>query len=235
MQSNRKFVLDMEPGAQEPPQVVPLQKKGASWRLGGLAAIATLCIAGAVLFTMHGQVSHEGDQDEDLRHTLRQISLKAKAAIHLEGEYNSKLSNDSAVWHSEVGQAFAQGGLKLEDNNITVSQSGLYFVYSQASFRINCHKASRDSHEQFLHLSHTVMRWSESYGGVWKPLLSSVRSACKKVETEQDTGEHWFNSIYLGAVFSLNRGDKLHTMSNEKLLEHLEGEDGKTFFGVFAL
>uniref|UniRef100_A0A8C9S248 Tumor necrosis factor n=1 Tax=Scleropages formosus TaxID=113540 RepID=A0A8C9S248_SCLFO len=171
----------------------------------------------------------------DLRHMLRQISQNVKGAIHLEGQHNSLVSNESAEWYSEVGQAFSQGGLSLENNEIVVEKAGLYFVYSQASFKVNCHEKNPYSNEQFVHISHAVMRWSESYGSVWKPLLSAVRSACKKVTGGSDNGERWYSAVYLGAVFSLNAGDRLKTTTSPKLLPDMDEEDGKTFFGAFAL
>ncbi|XP_018609882.1 tumor necrosis factor a (TNF superfamily, member 2) [Scleropages formosus] len=215
-----------------------VQRRGPSasrWKLGGLLGILALCAAAAVLFTLHEQVANKDEQETDLRHMLRQISQNVKGAIHLEGQHNSLVSNESAEWYSEVGQAFSQGGLSLENNEIVVEKAGLYFVYSQASFKVNCHEKNPYSNEQFVHISHAVMRWSESYGSVWKPLLSAVRSACKKVTGGSDNGERWYSAVYLGAVFSLNAGDRLKTTTSPKLLPDMDEEDGKTFFGAFAL
>lgn len=61
--------------------------------------------------------------------------------------------------------------------------------------------------------------------------MSAIRSVCQG--TAQEDGRGWYSAIYLGAVFKLNKGDKLWTETNQ--LSQLETDDGKTFFGVFAL
>nr|ALC74694.1 tumor necrosis factor alpha [Lopholatilus chamaeleonticeps] len=65
--------------------------------------------------------------------------------------------------------------------------------------------------------------------------MSAVRSACQNTAQEDSykVGQGWYNAIYLGAVFQLNRGDKLWTETNQ--LSELDTDEGKTFFGVFAL
>lgn len=68
------------------------------------------------------------------------------------------------------------------------------------------------------------------------PLIGGVRSACQSAggsEGGEAAGHGWYNTIYLGAVFKLKEGDKLWTETNQ--LSKVEKEEGKTFFGVFAL
>lgn len=187
----------------------------------------------------------------DPHSTLRRISSKAKAAIHLEGIYDSTPSG--LQWNSGQGQGFAQGGIELQHNQIIIPESGLYFVYSQASFRVSCQQAQHDDPSQpkthpqnqplgpddesrkRTPLSHRVWRYSDSIVGEVS-LMSAVRSACSGQQEQRSSegDEHgWYNAIYLGAVFQLNKGDRLWTETNS--LPELETEEGKTFFGLFAL
>lgn len=142
---------------------------------------------------------------------------------------------DQVEWKNGQGQAFAQGGFRLVDNKIMIPHTGLYFVYSQASFRVSCSDGDEEGAGRHLTpLSHRISRYSESMGSDVS-LMSAVRSACQNTAQEDSysDGRGWYNTIYLGAVFQLNRGDKLETETNQ--LSELETDEGKTFFGVFAL
>ncbi|XP_075962246.1 tumor necrosis factor a (TNF superfamily, member 2) [Anarhichas minor] len=201
--------------------------------------VFTLCLvaaAAAVLFFNRHAKSPGHDEDQsDLQLTLRQIS-NVRAAIHLEGQYNSTMKT-SAEWKNAVDQSHSQGGLKLNNNQIVIPQNGLYFVYSQASFRVKCSSDTDDATSQpIVHVSHTVKRWSSSIGNVERTILHSIRSVCQmKASSNPDEEGSWFSSVYMGAVFNLRMGDRLRTVMEEKMLPGLEEESGKTFFGVFAL
>ncbi|CAK6958926.1 tumor necrosis factor b (TNF superfamily%2C member 2) [Scomber scombrus] len=172
--------------------------------------------------------------------TLRRISSKAKAAIHLEGSYDDDDEEWSLPatleWRCGQGQAFAQGGFQLVENQIVIPHSGLYFVYSQASFRVSCSDGDEQGAGRNLTpLSHRIWRYSDSVG-TKASLMSAVRSVCQHTPQDDDDDrveQGWYNAIYLGAVFQLNSGDKLWAEINQ--LSALETDDGKTFFGVFAL
>lgn len=140
---------------------------------------------------------------------------------------------EELVWKNDQGQAFTQGGFKLEDNTIDIPANGLYFVYSQASFRVSCGDGDKEERGS-TPLSHRVWRHSDSLGGR-ATLLTAVRSACQLTAQEggHSEGGGWYNTIYLGAVFQLKAGDKLSTETNQ--LSQLETDEGKNFFGVFAL
>lgn len=137
-------------------------------------------------------------------------------------------------WRNGQGQAFAQGGFQMVNNSIIIPKTGLYFVYSQASFRVSCSDLRDEGRKGLGPLSHRIWRYSDSIGSR-ASLMSAVRSACQKSvhEASYRDGQGWYNTIYLGAVFKLNTGDTLWTETNR--LSELETEEGKTFFGVFAL
>uniref|UniRef100_A0A672FZW4 Lymphotoxin-alpha n=1 Tax=Salarias fasciatus TaxID=181472 RepID=A0A672FZW4_SALFA len=128
-------------------------------------------------------------------------------------------------WRADQGQAFDQGGFRLWNGSVVVPRSGLYFVYSQASFRVACGAGPVP-----VPLSHGVWRHSDSQGG-GAPLMSAVRSACRGPAPADGRG--WYDAVYLGGVFQLRRGDRLWTETNRPTL--LETDDGRTFFGAFAL
>lgn len=146
----------------------------------------------------------------------------------------------SVEWKNQVDQSHSQGGLELNNNEIVIPKNGLYFVYSQASFRVSCSSNDTTS-KHMVHMSHTVKRWSRSYGNndakrSYQTILHSVRTACQKtVSSDPDEDRSWYSAVYMGAVFNLNKGDRLKTVTEEKILPKLEDEPGKTFFGVFAL
>lgn len=151
------------------------------------------------------------------------------------GSYDDEDETATLEWKIGQGQAFAQGGFQLVDNKIVIPQTGLYFVYSQASFRVSCSDGDEQGAGRHLTpLSHRIWRYSDSVG-TKAALMSAVRSACQQAaQDDNDRVEQgWYNAIYLGAVFQLNEGDNLWAETNQ--LSELETDDGKTFFGVFSL
>ncbi|XP_070822352.1 tumor necrosis factor b (TNF superfamily, member 2) [Chaetodon trifascialis] len=243
---------DMEMGLEER-TVVLVEKKSSTgwiWKVSGVLLLVALCFGGVLLFAWYwngrpemaqsGQtealIEKNTAEKTDPHYTLRRISSKAKAAIHLEGSYDDDESlKDQLEWKNGQGQAFAQGGFRLVNNQIVIPQTGLYFVYSQASFRVSCSDGDEEGAGKHLTpLSHRIWRYSDSIGSK-ASLMSAVRSACQSTAQEDNygDGQGWYNTIYLGAVFQLNRGDKLWTETNQ--LSELETDEGKTFFGVFAL
>ncbi|KAJ8341972.1 hypothetical protein SKAU_G00319000 [Synaphobranchus kaupii] len=202
------------------------------WRWVSVAIAVSLCVAAAVLLTSHMHNPDQSQAGSGMQLKLRQLAGMDKAAIHLEGVYNEAKTSD-VMWSDNSGHAFFQGDLKLSNNEIVIPRSGLYFVYSQASFSVPCH-AKKGDHDagKMLHVSHAVECYSDSYEN-WKALLTSTRSACLKVTGGPD--KRWHDAVYLGAVFSLLEGDRLRTVTGEQLLPSLELLDGKTFFGAFAL
>ncbi|CAJ1083640.1 tumor necrosis factor a (TNF superfamily%2C member 2) [Xyrichtys novacula] len=206
--------------------------------------IFTLCLAAAaaavLLLNKHQQTPGQPEESFDLHHNLRQIS-NVRAAIHLKGQYNPKMKT-SLEWMTQVDQTHAQGGLILEDNEVVIPHAGLYFVYSQSSFRVSCSSSEDEdqSSRPLVHLSNTVKRWTSASGyerseDTYETILHSIRTACQKSGSDADQGGSWFTAVYMGAVFNLNRGDRLKTQMEEKMLQQLEVDPEKTFFGMFAL
>ncbi|XP_077404894.1 tumor necrosis factor a (TNF superfamily, member 2) [Vanacampus margaritifer] len=213
-------------------------KHGSKLTMALLGFTLFLAIAAAafLVFTVHTEKPGRNEDRFDIHHTLRQIS-NVRAAIHLTGQYNSNITN-SVQWINQVDPSHSQGGLELKNNEIVIPKDGLYFVYSQVSFRVSCRSDDNDdtSTTLMVHLTHRVRRWSSSFGNdEYRTILHSVRTACqKKASGDADEEGGWYSAVYMGAVFNLYKGDKLKTVT-EKMLPNLEDEAGKTFFGVFAL
>ncbi|KAF3839513.1 hypothetical protein F7725_018230 [Dissostichus mawsoni] len=237
---------DMEMGLEQRTVVLVEKKSSTEWilKLSVALLVVALCVGASWCLlgtgTQPGHTDALIDKDTaektDRHTTLRRISSKAKAAIHLEGIYEEgKSLEDQLEWRSGQGQAFAQGGFRLVNNQIVIPQTGLYFVYSQASFRVSCSDGDEEGAGKGLTpLSHRIWRYSDSISSK-ASLMSAVRSACQNTAQEDSyrDGQGWYNAIYLGAVFQLNKGDRLWTETNQ--LSELETDEGRTFFGVFAL
>lgn len=142
------------------------------------------------------------------------------------GEHYHDGELDILKWVSGVDQSFAQGGLKLDNNKIRIPADGLYFVYSQVSYAIECNMDDDDATQKLL--SHIIWRDTDAVGNPM-PLQSSAHSVC---QSNKD-GKTVYSTIYLGAVFKLMDGDKLSTTTTH--VEDIEEDYAKTFFGVFAL
>ncbi|MBN3307496.1 TNFA factor, partial [Amia calva] len=149
---------------------------------------------------------------------MKQIASTKRAAIHL-------IAGDKGVnevqWLKEDDHSFFQGGLQLEENRVVIPRGGLYFVYTQASFKGKCQSTS--------HLSHNVILLPKAYG-MEHSLLSAIRTVCREsVAPNAD----WYNALYQGAVFRLEAGDKLRT--DTRSMKWLDESEGRTFFGVIEL
>ncbi|XP_055733320.1 tumor necrosis factor-like [Salvelinus fontinalis] len=238
-----RVMVDVESGPVYPTTTVTLVRDKSTHRrrlCGALLALA-LCVSAALFITWPAKKQDHVEEVGELQHTLRQLSGNRKTAIHLEGEYNCSGKYKTTVeWTEDVGQGFSQGSLKLNNNEIVIPQQGLYFVYSQVSFHVSCKADPKHPNNQkMVHLSNMVKRWSPSYGNndskKYQTLLSSVRTVCKKSSNSEESEGMWYNAVYMGAVFSLEKGDMLRTDIETRLLPQLENGDGKNFFGVFAL
>ncbi|XP_029307328.1 tumor necrosis factor b (TNF superfamily, member 2) [Cottoperca gobio] len=239
--------------ALEERMVVLVEKKSSTeriWKASVALLVVVLCLGGILMLAWYWSgrpetMTQSGNTEAlktdtaektDPHSTLRRISSKAKAAIHLEGSYEDGESlKDQLEWRNGQGQAFAQGGFRLVDNQIVIPQTGLYFVYSQASFRVSCSDGDEEGAGKGLTpLSHRIWRYTDAISSK-ASLMSAVRSACQNTAQEDSykDGQGWYNAIYLGAVFQLNKGDRLWTETNQ--LPELETDEGMTFFGVFAL
>ncbi|KAM7135285.1 tumor necrosis factor [Molossus nigricans] len=130
-------------------------------------------------------------------------------------------------WQSKVANALLANGVQLVDNQLEVPSDGLYLIYSQVLFR------GQDCPQTQLLLTHTIKRFAVSYPDKVN-LLSAIKSPCQRETPEGMEAKPWYEPIYLGGVFQLEKGDRLSAEIN--LPDYLDfAESGQVYFGLIAL
>uniref|UniRef100_A0A8B9EMX3 Tumor necrosis factor ligand superfamily member 15 n=1 Tax=Anser cygnoides TaxID=8845 RepID=A0A8B9EMX3_ANSCY len=124
-------------------------------------------------------------------------------------------------WEDKKGLAFTKNNLSYFSNSLVIPVSGDYYVYAQVTFR-----GPIESSGKANSVTAIITKVTDSYPEPTQLLTST--------KTLREEGNSWFQPIYLGAVVSLEVGDKLMVnVSNIKLVDYTK--EHKTFFGAFLL
>nr|2RJK_A Chain A, TNF superfamily ligand TL1A [unidentified] len=133
-------------------------------------------------------------------------------------------------WEHELGLAFTKNRMNYTNKFLLIPESGDYFIYSQVTFRgmtsesSEIRQAGRPNKPDSITV--VITKVTDSYPEPTQ-LLMGTKSVC-------EVGSNWFQPIYLGAMFSLQEGDKLMVNVSDISLVDYTKED-KTFFGAFLL
>ncbi|KAM8941324.1 tumor necrosis factor ligand superfamily member 15 [Lycaon pictus] len=133
-------------------------------------------------------------------------------------------------WEHELGLAFTKNRMNYTNKFLVIPESGDYFVYSQVTFRGTTSECGEARQGSRLNKPDSIIvvitKVTDSYPEPTQ-LLMGTKSVC-------EVGSNWFQPIYLGAMFSLQEGDKLMVNVSDISLVDYTKED-KTFFGAFLL
>uniref|UniRef100_A0A2K6T6N7 Tumor necrosis factor ligand superfamily member 15 n=1 Tax=Saimiri boliviensis boliviensis TaxID=39432 RepID=A0A2K6T6N7_SAIBB len=133
-------------------------------------------------------------------------------------------------WEHELGLAFTKNRMSYANRFLLIPESGDYFVYSQVTFRGMTSQCSEIRQAGQLNkpdsITVVITKVTDTYPEPTQ-LLMGAKSVC-------EVGSNWFQPIYLGAMFSLQEGDKLMVNVSDISLVDYTKED-KTFFGAFLL
>ncbi|KAE8585341.1 hypothetical protein XENTR_v10021282 [Xenopus tropicalis] len=146
---------------------------------------------------------------------------QARKGDKLAAHFTGAKENDKLVWNKyDPDSSIAEKMLK--DNSIVIPENGLYFVYTQVSF------TGPDCQRDPLHLTHTVNIKPESYPKN-DPILTSMKTVC-----EVRSGSAWFQSIYEGGIFNLEKGSVISTETEHtELLD--DDKESKIYLGILAV
>ncbi|XP_055994479.1 tumor necrosis factor ligand superfamily member 15 [Sorex fumeus] len=162
-------------------------------------------------------------------------STREKPRAHLTVEKQTptqSLGNVLPVlrWQDKVGLAFTKNQMNYTNKFLMVPERGEYFVYSQITFRGTrrpcgtIDKANQDNKPESIVV--VITKVSNRDPGPIQ-LLRGTKSMC-------EISSNWFQPIYLGAMFSLHKGDMLMVnVSDIKLVDYTK--EDRTFFGAFLL
>lgn len=126
-------------------------------------------------------------------------------------------------WIEEAPTAHASG-IKVQDSQIIVNSSGLYFIYSQILFS-NLYKGQSALNTSQV-LYHYVYRWNVIYpNGGQELLLKSVRTQCWA--ENRVYGDY---TSYASGVFKLNSGDQLFVKASK--IDKMSRDPHASFFGI---
>ncbi|XP_009976252.1 PREDICTED: tumor necrosis factor ligand superfamily member 15-like [Tauraco erythrolophus] len=124
-------------------------------------------------------------------------------------------------WEDKRGLAFTKNNLSYSSNSLVIPVSGDYYVYAQVTFR-----GPIESYSKTNSVTEIITKVTDSYPEPTQLLTGTT--------TLSEKGNSWFQPIYLGAVVSLEVGDKLMVnVSDIKLVDYTK--EHKTFFGAFLL
>uniref|UniRef100_A0A8I3WKH2 Tumor necrosis factor ligand superfamily member 15 n=1 Tax=Callithrix jacchus TaxID=9483 RepID=A0A8I3WKH2_CALJA len=133
-------------------------------------------------------------------------------------------------WEHELGLAFTKNRMSYTNRFLLIPESGDYFIYSQVTFRGMTSQCSEIRQAGQLNkpdsITVVITKVTDTYPEPTQ-LLMGAKSVC-------EVGSNWFQPIYLGAMFSLQEGDKLMVNVSDISLVDYTKED-KTFFGAFLL
>ncbi|XP_021115779.1 tumor necrosis factor isoform X2 [Heterocephalus glaber] len=232
--STESMIRDVELAGEE-----PLQKAGGpqgSGRCWCLSFFSFLLVAGATTLFCLLHFGVIGPQRGELLSSLPFRPLAQTLALRSA----SQSGNDKPVahvvanqqgqekleWLSKRANALLANGMDLTDNQLVVPSDGLYLVYSQVLFK-------GQGCPSYVLLTHTVSRLAISYQDKVN-LLSAIKSPCQKETPEGAELKPWYEPVYLGGVFQLQKGDRLSAEVN--LPDYLDfAESGQIYFGAIAL
>lgn len=124
-------------------------------------------------------------------------------------------------WEDKRGLAFTKNNLSYSSNALVIPVSGDYYVYAQVTFRGHIGWPSKTNS-----VTEIITKVTDSY-----PEPTQLLTGTKTLSEKENS---WFQPIYLGAVVSLEVGDKLMVnVSDIKLVDYTK--EHKTFFGAFLL
>nr|XP_028576894.1 tumor necrosis factor-like [Podarcis muralis] len=234
--SSEHLVYDVEKGSnvvvvREKPQ------KESHWKCLSICSLLLLLGATFVFALLQfGAFKQSESQDSKekgspfsggLPQTMKvQALMSRKPAAHA---LASRAHGQQLFWTTDVAPSILENGMQLNknDNSLVVPSTGLYFVYSQVMFH------SDTCPESPLLLSHTIS-WFSSQFNKNVELLKSIKSACEGGRTAQGQKSLWFESIYQGAVFRLNKGDRLWSKTESP--QYLDfAQQGQIYFGIVAM
>lgn len=133
-------------------------------------------------------------------------------------------------WEHKLGLAFTKNRMNYTNRFLVIPEPGDYFVYSQVTFRgttSECGKISQSNEQNRPDAIIVIITKVTESDSEPTHLLMGTKSMC-------EIGSNWFQPIYLGAMFSLQEGDKLIVNVSDISLVDFTKED-KTFFGAFLL
>ncbi|KFV77890.1 Tumor necrosis factor ligand superfamily member 15, partial [Struthio camelus australis] len=155
------------------------------------------------------------------------LSSAEKPRAHLtvkKQDIASTVGNQMPIlqWEDKRGLAFTKNNLSYSSNTLVIPVSGDYYVYAQVTFR-----GPIESFDKTVNsVTEIITKVTDSYPEPTQ-LLTGTKTLSEK-------GNSWFQPIYLGAVVSLEAGDKLMVnVSDIKLVDYTK--EHKTFFGAFLL
>uniref|UniRef100_U3J6T6 Tumor necrosis factor ligand superfamily member 15 n=1 Tax=Anas platyrhynchos platyrhynchos TaxID=8840 RepID=U3J6T6_ANAPP len=157
--------------------------------------------------------------DERSSHFLKQ---RAVATVKKQ-DFASTVGNHLPIlqWEDKRGLAFTKNNLSYFSNSLVIPVSGDYYVYAQVTFRGHIESSGKANSVTAI-----ITKVTDSYPEPTQLLTST--------KTLREEGNSWFQPIYLGAVVSLEVGDKLMVnVSDIKLVDYTK--EHKTFFGAFLL
>ncbi|KAM9176386.1 tumor necrosis factor ligand superfamily member 15 [Mergus octosetaceus] len=138
-------------------------------------------------------------------------------------DFASTMGNHLPIlqWEDKRGLAFTKNNLSYFSNSLVIPVSGDYYVYAQVTFRGHIESSGKANSVTAI-----ITKVTDSYPEPTQLLTST--------KTLREEGNSWFQPIYLGAVVSLEVGDKLMVnVSDIKLVDYTK--EHKTFFGAFLL
>ncbi|NXG33807.1 TNF15 factor, partial [Dromaius novaehollandiae] len=154
------------------------------------------------------------------------LSSAEKPRAHLtvkKQDFANTVGNQLPIlqWEDKRGLAFTKNNLSYFSNTLVIPVSGDYYVYAQVTFRGPIESSSKTNS-----VTEIITKVTDSYPEPTQ-LLTGTKTLTEK-------GNSWFQPIYLGAVVSLEAGDKLMVnVSDIKLVDYTK--EHKTFFGAFLL
>ncbi|XP_046496661.1 tumor necrosis factor isoform X2 [Equus quagga] len=201
-----------------------------------LSLFSFLLVAGATTLFCLLHFGVIGPQREELPNAFQSINplaqtLRSSSRTPSDKPVAHVVANPQAEgqlqWLSGRANALLANGVKLTDNQLVVPLDGLYLIYSQVLFK------GQGCPSTHVLLTHTISRLAVSYPSKVN-LLSAIKSPCHTETPEQAEAKPWYEPIYLGGVFQLEKGDRLSAEIN--LPNYLDfAESGQVYFGIIAL
>uniref|UniRef100_A0A2K5KK33 Tumor necrosis factor n=2 Tax=Cercopithecinae TaxID=9528 RepID=A0A2K5KK33_CERAT len=196
-----------------------------------LSLFSFLLVAGATTLFCLLHFGVIGPQREEFPKDPSLISPLAQAVSKCLQTFFLILANPQAEgqlqWLNRRANALLANGVELTDNQLVVPSEGLYLIYSQVLFK------GQGCPSNHVLLTHTISRIAVSYQTKVN-LLSAIKSPCQRETPEGAEAKPWYEPIYLGGVFQLEKGDRLSAEIN--LPDYLDfAESGQVYFGIIAL